>query len=189
MQKRDLLRFIDGLYAYAMAITRNRNDAEHLVQETYVRAFRRMGSLQAGSNLKSWLFTILRNTHLKQLRKQRSAPESTLDFAVETTKDPLATEREWVADAVQQLPSEFREIVVLRECEGLSYQEIAVILDCPVGTVMSRLARARSRLRTTLMDMGQAVRLGGIKDRRGDFARIFVTRFSEIFFFAGCWTE
>lgn len=170
MQKRDLLHFIDGLYGYAMAITRDRHDAEHLVQETYVRAFRGMGSLQAGSNLKSWLFSILRNTQLHLIREQRSVPEIAPSCAVEIAKDPLATERERVADAVQRLPSEFREIVVLRECEGLSYQEIAAILDCPIGTVMSRLTKARSRLRTMLVEMGHAVRVGRIKNRRGDVA-------------------
>jgi RNA polymerase sigma-70 factor, ECF subfamily len=163
MHDADLLHFIDGLYGYAMAITRNRADAEDLVQETYVRAIRRKGSLPPGSDVKRWLFTILRNIHLNQLRKQRTAPngveihaaESTARISVEPLRDPLATyvsktEREKVTGAVQQLPSEFREIVVLREFEDLSYQEIASILDCPVGTVMSRLARARSKLRTLL---------------------------------------
>ena len=75
MDETDLLRFIDGLYGYAMAITRNRTDAEDLVQETYLRAIPRMRSLRPESNLKSWLFTILRNIHLNQLRKQRVAPK------------------------------------------------------------------------------------------------------------------
>jgi RNA polymerase sigma-70 factor, ECF subfamily len=167
MHDTDLLCFIDGLYGYAMAITRNRADAEDLVQETYVRAIRGKQSLRAGSNVKSWLFTILRNIHLNQLRKQRTTPrvleidadENTANYVVETSEDPLAryvrkTEREWLTEAIEQLPSEFREIVVLREFEDLSYLEIAGILNCPVGTVMSRLARARSRLRTLLSDQG-----------------------------------
>jgi RNA polymerase sigma-70 factor, ECF subfamily len=163
MDDRDLLHFIDGLYGYAMAITRNATDAEDLVQETYLRAIPRMRSLRPHSNLKSWLFTILRNIHLNQLRKQRVAPkvleidadENTANLVAETSKDPLAryvskAERDSVLEAIQQLPSTFRQIVVLREYEDLSYQEIAGILDCPVGTVMSRLARARSKLRTLL---------------------------------------
>ena len=167
MDETDLLRFIDGLYGYAMAITRNRTDAEDLVQETYLRAIPRMRSLRPESNLKSWLFTILRNIHLNQLRKQRVAPkvleidadENTANIVVETSKDPLAqyvsmAERDWVLKAIQQLPSVFRQIVVLREYEDLSYQEIAGILDCPVGTVMSRLARARSKLRILLSTEG-----------------------------------
>jgi RNA polymerase sigma-70 factor, ECF subfamily len=167
MHDTDLLCFIDGLYGYAMAITRNRADAEDLVQETYVRAIRGKESLRAGSNVKSWLFTILRNIHLNQLRKQRTSPrvleidadENSANIVVETSEDPLAryvrkTERERLTEAIEQLPPEFREIVVLREFEDLSYLEIAAILDCPVGTVMSRLARARSRLRTLLSDQG-----------------------------------
>src|SRR5271170_5784097 len=146
MHDTDLLHFIDGLYGYAMAVTRNRADAEDLVQETYVRAIRRKGSLPEGSDVKSWLFTILRNIHLNQLRRQRTAPrvveldadESTANIVVETPRDPLAsyvskTEREWLTEAIQQLPLEFREIVVLREYEDLSYREIARVLDCPVG--------------------------------------------------------
>jgi RNA polymerase sigma-70 factor (ECF subfamily) len=175
MHDTDLLRFIDGLYGYAMAITRNRADAEDLVQETYVRAIRGKESLRAGSNVKSWLFTILRNIHLNQLRKQRTTPrvveidadENTANIVVETSDDPLTryvrkTEREWLTEAVEQLPSEFREIVMLREFEDLSYLEIAGILNCPVGTVMSRLARARSKLRTLLSGQG-AGRLAGRK--------------------------
>jgi RNA polymerase sigma-70 factor, ECF subfamily len=175
MHDTDLLRFIDGLYGYAMAITRNRADAEDLVQETYVRAIRGKGSLRAGSNVKSWLFTILRNIHLNQLRKQRTAPrvleidadENTANIVVETSEDPLTryvrkTEHQWLTEAIEQLPAEYREIVVLREFEDLSYLEIAGILNCPVGTVMSRLARARSRLRTLLSGQG-AGRLAGRK--------------------------
>ena len=183
MQNTDLLHFIDGLYGYAMAITRNRNDAEDLVQQTCVRAFRRMGSLRAGSNVKSWLFTLLKDIHRNQLRNHRTAPRvlamdaarSTAAALIETSRDSLAscvskTERERLIEAVHQLPSEFREIVVLRESEGMSYQEIAAILDCPVGTVMSRLARARSRLRTLLVDKGQSMWLEQSKDRRNGFA-------------------
>ena len=163
MDDRDLLHFVDGLYGYAMTITRNPTEAEDLVQETYLRAIPRMRSLRPQSNLKSWLFTILRNIHLNQLRKQRVTPkvleidgdENTADIVAETSKDPLAryvskAERDSVLEAIQQLPSMFRQIVVLREYEDLSYQEIAGILGCPVGTVMSRLARARSKLRTLL---------------------------------------
>jgi RNA polymerase sigma-70 factor (ECF subfamily) len=125
-----------------------------------------MGRLRQGSNVKSWLFTILRNIRLNQLRQQRTVPkpveldvdESTVDIAVETTKDRLArylikTEREWVIEAIEQLPMEFSEVILLRECEELSYQEIANILNCPAGTVISRLAGARSKLRTLLAGM------------------------------------
>jgi RNA polymerase sigma-70 factor (ECF subfamily) len=113
--------------------------------------------------MKSWMFTILRNIWLNQLRRRRTTPdlididtnESTADIAVETSKDPYESyaskvESEQVRRAIQQLPVDFREVILLREYEDLSYQEIANVLSCPPGTVMSRLARARSRLRTLL---------------------------------------
>jgi RNA polymerase sigma-70 factor (ECF subfamily) len=161
MKDTNCLQHIDGLYGYAMALTRNQADAEDLVQETYVRAIRGAESLRAGSNVKNWLFTILRNIRLNQLRQQRTAPkfieldadEGKTDIAIETSPDPDAhyvgkTERERVREAIQQLSSELREIILLREFEELTYREIANLLGCPIGTVMSRLARARSKLRT-----------------------------------------
>src|ERR1700758_5215739 len=156
-----LIEYIDGLYSYAVALTRSRSDAEDLVQETYVRALGAIGRLRADSNLKSWLFTILRNIWFNQLRQKRVTnlvpiddDEGTVDIA-EPGKDPYAfyvssMEQEQVRDAIKQLPLDFREVILLREFEELSYQEIATILDCPAGTVMSRLARARSKLRDLL---------------------------------------
>jgi RNA polymerase sigma-70 factor (ECF subfamily) len=144
-----------------MALTRNQAEAEDLMQETYVRAIRGAKSLWAGSNAKNWLFTILRDIWLNQLRQQRTVPKfieldaegGKTDIAIETSPDPYAhyvgkTERQRVREAIQRLSSELREIILLREFEELSYQEIANLLGCPVGTVMSRLARARSKLRT-----------------------------------------
>jgi len=155
--------YIDGLFGYAMVLTRNPAEAADLVQETYVRALKARASLRPGSNVKSWLFTILRNIRLNQLRHERTAPDiveleahqDIADVAIETAKDPHARyvsemEQEMVRKAIQQLPAEFREIIILREYEELSYQEIAALLDCPAGTVMSRLARARSKLRLML---------------------------------------
>ena len=162
---------IDGLYSYAVALTRNYAEAEDLVQETYLRALQAMGRLRPDSNLKAWLFTILRNIWFNQLRKWRKRPEAVeLDLegagpnqAADTAKDPLAVhvgkmEQEQVRAAIQQLSVELREIILLREYEELSYREIATILDCPVGTVMSRLARARSRLRELLSPSSFALR-------------------------------
>jgi RNA polymerase sigma-70 factor, ECF subfamily len=162
----DLSEYVDGLYSYALVLSRNRTEAEDLVQETCLRAIRAMGRLRPDSNAKSWLFTILRNIWFNQLRQWRTAPEFVeLNFdgdganrAADTGKDPHATyvsniEQKQVRTAIQQLPIEFREIIVLREYEELSYQEIAAILECPLGTVMSRLARARSKLRDLLSAM------------------------------------
>jgi RNA polymerase sigma-70 factor (ECF subfamily) len=155
----------DGLFGYAMVLSRDRTEAEDLVQETCVRAIQGMENLRPDSNVKGWLFTILRNTWLNRLRRQRGAPkmveldgdESAAQTAVAASKDPLAlyvskVEREQVREAIQQLSDQFREVIVLREYGDLSYQEIASILGCPAGTVMSRLGRARSKLRALLSD-------------------------------------
>jgi RNA polymerase sigma-70 factor (ECF subfamily) len=160
----DVIEHIDGLYSYALVLTRNNSDAEDLVQETYTRAIGAMERLRTGSNVKGWMFTILRNIWLNHLRRRRTAPEMvSIDgdennavAVLETSRDPLAhyvskMERDKVREAIQQLPVDFREIILLREYGELSYQEIAKILDCQVGTVMSRLARARSKLRTLLL--------------------------------------
>jgi len=154
---------LDGLYSYALILTRNHAEAEDLVQETYVRAIPAMRRLREGSNTKGWLFTILRNVWLNQLRKWRNGPQmidlevgdGVANSVVEPSKDShdlyvSKLEAEQVRAAIQELPVDFREIILLREYEDLSYQEIASVLDCPVGTVMSRLGRARARLRALL---------------------------------------
>ncbi len=151
--------YMDGLYAYAMVLSRNPAMAADLVQETYLRALKAKESLRPDSNVKSWLFTILRNIWLNHLRHERAGPklaeldsdENLADVSIATSEDPhdlyvRNLQREQVRTAIQQLPIEFREIIILREYEELSYSEIANVLQCPMGTVMSRLARARSRL-------------------------------------------
>ena len=159
-QRIDLSEYLDSLYGYALVLSRNSAEAEDLVQETCLRSLRAlMDRLRDDSNVKSWLFTILRNIWLNQLRQRRTAPEmveldgdeSGAQEPADTAQDPLTVyasnvEREQVQAAIQQLPVEFREIIILREYEELSYQEIATLLNCPLGTVMSRLARARARL-------------------------------------------
>jgi RNA polymerase sigma-70 factor (ECF subfamily) len=157
------VEYLDGLYSYALVLTRNHAEAANLVQETYVRAIPAMGRLRADSNTKGWLFTILRNVWLNQLRKWRNGPQmiemdagdGVANSIIETSKDShdlyvSKMEAERVRTAIQELPIDFREIILLREYEDLSYQEIANVLDCPVGTVMSRLGRARAKLRVLL---------------------------------------
>lgn len=154
------IEYLDGLYGYALILTRNYAEAEDLVQETYVRAIQAMERLRAGSNVKGWLFTILRNIWFNQLRKRRKAPqmveikegEDASNQFVDPSKNSYdiyvrKTESERVRTAIQELPRQFREVILLREYEELSYQEISGILNCPIGTVMSRLGRARARLR------------------------------------------
>ena len=163
--------YLDGLYRYATMLSRNRAEAEDLVQETCLHALRAMQRLRSDSNIKSWLFTILRNIWFNQLRQWRRAPEivklesnGTGPISVaDTAKDPLTIyvnniEQEQVRSAIQQLSIELREIIILREYEELSYQEIATVLECPLGTVMSRLASARSKLRDLISPMSVASR-------------------------------
>jgi RNA polymerase sigma-70 factor (ECF subfamily) len=157
------LEYIDALFSYAMTLTRNQTEAEDLVQETYLRAMRAFGQLLPNSNVKSWLFVIMRNAWLNQLRHIRNGPrfvelDEEGDFA--TRADAPANnpdivflrklEREEIRAAIESLPTFHREIIVLRDIEGFSYQEIASMLDCPAGTVMSRLGRAREKLRHLL---------------------------------------
>jgi RNA polymerase sigma-70 factor, ECF subfamily len=159
----DLNTYLDGLYGYAIVLSRNSTEAEDLVQETCLRALRSIGQLRPNGNVKSWLFTILRNIWLNEVRRSRAVPDIVeLDSdgrgvvePADNAKDPHAVyvssvEREQVREAIRRLPVEFREIIILREYEQLSYQEIAAVLNCPPGTVMSRLARARSKLRGLL---------------------------------------
>ena len=159
-----LLEHLDALYGYALGLTRSHIEAEDLVQETCVRALRAEENLQPNSHMKSWLFTILRNLFLNQLRHAptRAAileidAEETSEAAWQQERgddpDTLLVrqwEREQVQVALASLPALYREVLVLREWEGLSYQEIAQVLGCPVGTVMSRLGRAREKLKNAL---------------------------------------
>jgi RNA polymerase sigma-70 factor (ECF subfamily) len=149
-----LSEHIDGLYSYALALSRNRVDAEDLVQETYVRAIPVAGRMRKESDVKSWMFAIMRNIWLNQLR-QRADIDQILPARGSSAKDPhslllTSLDQDQVRQAISKLPVESREIILLREFEDLSYQEIAGVLKCPIGTVMSRLGRARSKLRALL---------------------------------------
>jgi RNA polymerase sigma-70 factor, ECF subfamily len=151
--------YMDGLYGYAMVLTGDAIAAAELVQETYLRATEPMGALRE-DNVKACLYTILRDIRLKQVPQQRTEPrllagENTAGLGIETAQDPHAVdvrkvEVEQVREAILRLPLEFREVILLREYAELSYQEIATLLDCPPGAVLSRLARARSKLRILL---------------------------------------
>jgi len=171
------IEYIDGLYSYAMVLTRNQAEAQDLVQETYLRAMQAKEKPIPGSNIKGWMFTILRNIWLNQLRKVRNAPQmveiegenGAADEVVEPSENARdlyirRVEAERVRAAIEELPVKFREIILLREYEDLSYQEIAVVLGCSIGTVMSRLARARTRLRTQYFATLKRPELPGVMD-------------------------
>ena len=153
------LEHIDALYGYAMTLTRDATEAEDLVQETYVRATRAANRLDSDPNLKGWLFVIMRNAWLNQVRHKNAGPLFVDLDSSESIGDAQDNphvvylrklEREQVREAIENLPEAYREIVLLRDIEGFTYQEIATVLDCPAGTVMSRLGRARGRLRKLL---------------------------------------
>jgi RNA polymerase sigma-70 factor, ECF subfamily len=165
-QERAVVRFeesvlphLDSAYNLARWLTRNGHDAEDLVQESLLRAFRAFPGFR-GDDGRAWLLAVVRNVCYTWLRKNRQQELTTeFDEKVHTLEgDMLNPERlvlregdnARVRQALEELPAEFREVLVLREIEGLSYKEISTVVDIPVGTVMSRLARARGRLQQGL---------------------------------------
>jgi RNA polymerase sigma factor (sigma-70 family) len=148
----------DSLYNFARWLAHNSNDAEDLVQETYLKALRSYASFQPGTNFRAWMFKILRNTFLNSCstldRRMTVATESEEDFPVSSASsaspESLLIERssaEACREAIEQLPVIFREVILLCDVEDASYREISEILAIPVGTVMSRLSRARRAVR------------------------------------------
>jgi RNA polymerase sigma-70 factor (ECF subfamily) len=155
----EALSHLDHLYATALRWTRNPADAEDLVQETYLKAFRAAGRFRAGTNLKAWLFTILHNTFLNERRRAGRQPAAEGGEAVERaadrgpdgieTPEQILLRRSIDRDlqrALDRLPAVFREAVWLRDVEEFSYAEIAKMLGVPIGTVMSRISRGRRLL-------------------------------------------
>ena len=173
------LPFMDGLYAAALRMTRNRADAEDLVQETYLKAYRGFGGFKAGTNLRAWLYRILTNTYINAYRSKKRRPDETdLDESedlylfrrlggLEAVRAGRSAEDELldlfaeaeVKEAVESLPDQFRIAVLLADIEGFSYKEIAEILDIPIGTVMSRLHRGRKALQKRLYEFAVERRL------------------------------
>jgi RNA polymerase sigma-70 factor (ECF subfamily) len=165
--------FMSGLYAAALRMTRNPSDAEDLVQETYLRAYRGFGGFREGTNLKAWLYKILTNTYINIYRaKKRRPDEQALDEledfslyrrlggleAVTADRSPEAEVLDSIPEdsvrrAIEDLPEQFRMAVLLADVEGFSYKEIAEITDVPIGTVMSRLHRGRKQLQKRLWDL------------------------------------
>ena len=170
------MEHMPSLYTAALRMTRNPADAEDLVQETYLKAYRAFGGFTEGTNLKAWLYRILTNTYINAYRaKKRRPEESDIDdlenfylyrrlgglegasagrSAEDEVLDTL-TEGE-IKDAIEALPEQFRMAVLLADVEGFSYKEIAEILDIPIGTVMSRLHRGRRALQKRLYEFGRS---------------------------------
>ena len=181
----EALRHLDALYRTALRMTRSEADAEDLVQETYIRAFRFRDQFTLGTNMKAWLFRILTNTFINTYRRKTAQPEVTDlegidefslyrrmadDRAASTSPDPEAellnsvvdTE---VTDALEELPEKFRTTVLL-DVEGFSYKEIAEMLAIPIGTVMSRLHRGRKFLQKRLYDLARERGIAAVRTPR-----------------------
>jgi len=150
----------DQLYNFAHWLTRNPSEAEDLVQETYTNALRGFASFQPGSNFRAWMYRILRNTFLTSRTGLAASTTVALDEDDDTampvaagTPETILIERtheQLLQDAMEELPVNYREVILLSEVEEMSYQEIAETLSIPIGTVMSRLSRARKALREIL---------------------------------------
>ncbi len=167
--ERDVLPILPNLYGAALRLTRNPADAEDLIQETSLRAFRGFAGFEEGTNLRAWMYRILTNTFINTYRKKQRQPVTVADdeledwylydrlgeSGVEASAESEVLERipdEDVQRALEELPEIFRMAVLLADVEGFSYKEIAEILDIPIGTVMSRLHRGRKALQKALWD-------------------------------------
>ena len=156
-----ILPHMDAAYNIARWLTRNERDAEDMVQESYLRAFKFFDAF-TGVNARAWLLTIVRNTCYTWLQQNRGRElvtefDETIHSEENETWNPAAQvakeiDRRMLAQAIEALPAEYREAVVLRDLEGMSYKEIAEVAAVPVGTVMSRLARARGKLKRLLTE-------------------------------------
>ncbi|MCR9101559.1 MAG: sigma-70 family RNA polymerase sigma factor [bacterium] len=175
----EFLPQIDALYTFAYHLTYNEEDANDLVQETYLKAFRFIDSYNAGTNAKAWLFRILKNAFINQYRKKSKQPtqvdyeeiinyhdeeESSLtsyhDLREEMFQGMMGDE---VTNAINALPVDFRVVILLCDVEGFTYEEISKIVDIPIGTVRSRLHRARNMLKEQLKTYAASL---GYKDKR-----------------------
>ena len=170
----DAMPYMNQLFATAMRMTRNRADAEDLVQETYLKGYRAYERFEAGTNLRAWLFRILTNNYINTYRKKQRRPNQTdledvqdlylyrrlggseLASIGRSAEDELfdqITDTD-IVEALEGLPDQYRTAVMLADIEGFAYKEIAEILDVPIGTVMSRLHRGRKKLQEQLYSFG-----------------------------------
>lgn len=174
----EALPLLDQLYGGALRMTRNPSDAEDLVQETFLKAYKAFGSFREGTNLKAWLYRIMTNTYINSYRKKQRQPhqssaEDVSDHQLYTTSSHDSTGLESaevkalknmpdgkIADAMNELSEDYRMVVYYADVEGLAYKEIAEIMGTPLGTVMSRLHRGRKQLRQALKDVAHEQGIG-----------------------------
>jgi RNA polymerase sigma-70 factor (ECF subfamily) len=178
--EKELLPQADALYNFAYHLTYNEDDANDLVQDTYFKALRFMNKYEVGTNPKAWLFTILKNAFINEYRKKSKQPNkvdyeeivnfhqeeegtnysSYMDLRVEMFENMMGDE---VTIAINDLPEDFRTVILLCDIEGFTYEEIAAIIDIPLGTVRSRLHRARNLLKEKLKKYAETL---GYEDKR-----------------------
>jgi RNA polymerase sigma-70 factor, ECF subfamily len=167
----EMLPHLDAIYNFALRLTTDPNDAEDLVQDTIVKAFRFFNSYEKGTNAKAWLFRILKNSYINNYRKKSKQPQQVDYDEVSTFYETVRSEQSNTTDmeemmygqlldddvtrALEQLPEDFRTVVLLCDVEGFTYEEIANMLDVPIGTIRSRLHRGRNLLRVQLMDYAE----------------------------------
>lgn len=182
--ERELLPHLEALHTFAFHLSYNEEDAADLVQETYLKAFKFIDKFEEGTNAKAWLFKILKNAYINQYRKdskkpsivdydevavyfdeEEGQPSSYFDLREEIFDNMMGDE---VSIALNTIPEEFRTVIWLCDIEGFSYEEISKIIDIPIGTVRSRLFRARNMLKEKLKNYAVSL---GFKDRRSDKKR------------------
>ncbi|MES2766678.1 MAG: sigma-70 family RNA polymerase sigma factor [Bacteroidota bacterium] len=166
--EREALPHMSSLYNFALRMCRDRDEASDLVQETYLKAFRFFDKFEPGTNCKAWLFRIMKNSYINRYRKISREPDKVDYDSIEEFYDTLRPETadssnleekffnnlldDEVSTALQSLPDDFRTVVILCDIEGFTYEEIAEFVDCPIGTVRSRLHRARKMLAQKLTE-------------------------------------
>lgn len=162
----EFMPHIDSMYNFAYRLTYDEDDSKDLVQDTYLKAYRFINSFQQGTNAKAWLFRILKNSFINEFRKKSKEPSKvdyqdvegyynserteqsiTTDLRVDTIKNMMGDE---ISNALNSLDVDFRTVIILCDLEGFTYEEMAKILDIPIGTVRSRLHRARNLLKDKL---------------------------------------
>ena len=167
----EIIPHLDALYNFGLRLTSDPNDAEDLVQDTIVKAYRFFDSYEKGTNAKAWLFRILKNSYINNYRKQSKQPNQVDYDEVATFYETIRAERtdtsdledrmfrdlidDDISNALEELPEDFRTVVLLCDVEGFTYEEIANMLDVPIGTIRSRLHRGRNLLKAQLMEYAQ----------------------------------
>lgn len=181
----EFMPHIDSMYNFAYRLTFDEDDAKDLVQDTYLKAYRFINSFEQGTNAKAWLFRILKNSFINEYRKKSKQPtkvdyqevetyynsddvdyQSTTDLRAESIKDMLGDE---ISNALNSLAVDFRTVIILCDLEGFTYEEMAKILDIPIGTVRSRLHRARNLLKEKLKGYAQNMGYNTDEEEEAEF--------------------